>query len=117
MSSQAGVWYFDAREVLEGEAGAVLRGVGCTGCNVPIGYRAEGIFLAHAALQLDPKGPDACQPYHAGANIITFDGRVDNREDLLLRLRDVLRSNTGDQALRGDADITNDAALVLAAYT
>ena len=107
MSSQAGVLYFDDRGIPENEAGAILRGVASIGCNPPASYRAEGVLLAHAALQLDPESPDDRQPHLAGTHTITFDGRVDNREDLLLRLRD---------ALRGQTSVTSDAALALAAY-
>src|SRR5437667_11504752 len=102
MSSQAGVLYFDDRGIPENEAGAILRGVASIGCNPPASYRAEGVLLAHAALQLDPESPDDRQPHLAGTHTITFDGRVDNREDLLLRLRD---------ALRGQTSVTSDAAL------
>src|SRR5713101_8421105 len=108
MSSQAGVLYFDDRRIPQSEAGAILRGAACVGCNPPTSYSTEGIFLAHAALELDFESPDVRQPHTAASSAITFDGRLDNREDLLLRLRDALRGHT-----RGDKGVTSDAALAL----
>src|SRR5690348_15959796 len=99
MSSQAGALYFDNRDINETEASAILRGVACIGCNPPASYKAEGAFLAHADVPLDPYRPDGGQPHTAGTNTITFDGRLDNRDDLLLRLHEALRGNTSDAGL------------------
>src|SRR5437588_8331438 len=102
MSFQAGVFYFDERPVPECEASSLL---GETVGGHVTSYTAAGVFLAHASLQLDDRNPDGPQPYIRDASAITFDGRLDNREDLLFRLRDAL-----------GPDIS-DAALAFAAYT
>ena len=99
MSSQAGVLYFDHREISESEAAAIRHVAACSDCNPPTGHSDDGAFLAHAALELDPQNPEAAQPHTAGGHTITWDGRLDNRDDLLLRLRDALRGETGDAAL------------------
>lgn len=104
MSFQGGAFYFDQRRVPERITGGLLSGAICDDCDPPTSYSSPGVLLAHASLELDGGVPDGPQPYIARTKTITFDGRLDNREDLLLRLRDVLH---------GDI---SDAALALAAY-
>jgi len=99
MSFQAGIFYFDEREIPECEAGVIFGRVRSNDCDPPTGHSSPGLFLAHAASQLSSRNAGEPQPYLAGACAVTFDGRLDNREDLLLRLREVLRGDTGDAAL------------------
>jgi len=94
MSGQVGLSYLDEREIPDHESAAILSRAVWQEYDSPASYSNRGVFLAHAA----------SQPYVTPAGAITFDGRLDNREDLLIRLR-------GD--LRGD---TTDAALALCAY-
>src|SRR2546428_249185 len=98
MSFQAGIFYFDHREISESEAAAVRDWTRSSDCQPPASHRQPGVFLAHAALSPNRRGS------FPGKNCaMTFDGRLDNREDLLLRLR----------ALPADA---SDAELALGAY-
>jgi asparagine synthase (glutamine-hydrolysing) len=105
MSFQGGAFYFDQRRVSEWMTGAILGGAARDDCDPPTSYSSPGVLLAHSASELDGGIPDGPQPYIARTKTITFDGRLDNREHLLLRLRDVLRGDT------------SDAALALAAYS
>ena len=104
MSLLGGVFYFDEREISRSECDPILSRVGCNDSNPSGTHRAPGLFLAHADSQFDRRTADRPQPYIAQTKAITFDGRLDNREDLLLRLRDALGSDI------------SDAALALAAY-
>ena len=92
MSFQAGLFYFDGRPIAECEASAILAHVGAKDSCAPACYRQDGILLAHAAAHVN------------GADAITFDGRLDNRDDLMHRLGDI---PAGD---------LSTAALALAAY-
>jgi len=96
------VRYFDERPIAPCDPTQILNGLQSDDYAVVANHRGPGIFLAHADWQLNelrrrpPQGPLI--------ESITFDGRLDNRDDLLLQLKDRL---TGD---------TSDAALTLAAY-
>src|ERR1700736_5126896 len=100
MSFLAGVHYFDGRPVPEREAAAILRGTGNAAGftwlqhnQAPTSLRQPGLLLVHAGLE-----------GRAGSAPVIFDGRLDNREDLLIEFGD---------ALHGDR---SDAALAFAAY-
>lgn len=99
MSLQAGIFYFDQRPVPEREAAGILDGTFSRDCDPPTSHRSPGVFLAHAASQLDARTPDGPQPLIGQSGAISFDGRLDNRDDLILRLRDILAGNRSDAAL------------------
>jgi len=96
MSFQAGVFYFDGRPVPGQESTAIVRGLGPVSTLPPIQRRSAGIFQAHVALGLEDREANVAQPFVAEGLSITFDGRLDNREDLVLSLRDALRGETCD---------------------
>jgi asparagine synthase (glutamine-hydrolysing) len=96
MGFQAGVFYFDGREVGEDVAAATLESVRSDDCDPPAGYSQPGVFLACAASRWTAG--------NAGSNsMVTFDGRLDNRQDLRLQLRSVLRDDASDAALAAAA--------------
>ena len=99
MSLQAGIFYFDERPVPEREGAEILDATFSRDCEAPTSHRMPGVFLAHADWRLDTRIPDSTQPLIGERGAITFDGRLDNRDDLLLRLRDILDANRSD----GDA--------------
>lgn len=93
VSLQAGIFYFESRPVPQCEAEAVLGWMGAPGAGRPAaGFRQAGLFMA----------PHTVEQSRGCA--ITFDGRLDNREELPARLGEM------------DGRAT-DAALALAAYT
>jgi asparagine synthase (glutamine-hydrolysing) len=105
MSFQAGVYYFDGRPVPQRESAAILNGLGSSNCDIlGIRRRYTGIFQAHVASHPESEEAKLAEPRDAQSVSITLDGRLDNREDLLLSMRDVL------------LDQTDDALLALAAY-
>jgi len=99
MSFQAGILYFDGRPVPGQESAAIVRGLGPVSTLSPVQRRCAGIFQAHVGLSLDSREENVAQPFVAEGVSITFDGRLDNREDLLLGMQDGLRSGTCDVSL------------------
>ena len=102
MSFLAGVFYFDARPVPGGDS-AILDRAGSEDGGVTATHLRDGLVMAQAATGFE-KGKSCSNPRGSSAGAITFDGRLDNRDYLLLRLRDVLHEDR------------SDAALALAAY-
>jgi len=99
MSFQAGVFYFDGRPVPGRESAAIVRGLGPVSTPSLVQRRCAGIFQAHAALSPDSREANVVQPFVAEGVSITFDGRLDNREDLLQSMHDGLRNETCDVLL------------------
>src|SRR5580700_11082180 len=105
MSLQAGThhYYGDGRPVCDDQAEAIRKSLAVAGHSDPRIWRADGVCMGHADLPLGLCAAPA-QPYVAGRAAITFDGRLDNRDDLQLLLHDAL-----------DGELS-DAVLALAAY-
>jgi asparagine synthase (glutamine-hydrolysing) len=99
MSFQAGVVYFDGRPVPERESSAIASGLGLSSPPAALQRHAAGVFQAHVALNLNSQEVNAHQPYVSDGVSITFDGRLDNRDDLLLRMLDGLHGETCDVLL------------------
>lgn len=100
MSSQTGIFYFDERPVpLEIEL-QLLSALGDPDTDAREEHVGPGLVLAHAATWIDDLAENEKQPHTSVlGNTITFDGRLDNRQDLLLRLRDHLHGEQTDSAL------------------
>lgn len=103
MSFQAGISYFTDRRITEAEAGSVRSWVQSGGGASPASYRHEGVLLAHSAPHFGRRAIEETQPFLGRTCAVTFDGRLDNRKDLLLRLRSVLNADTSDAALAAAA--------------
>src|SRR5271155_1631934 len=100
MSSQTGVFYFDLRPVPLRVEQELFNALGAADTDARGKYVAPGLVLAHAATWIDHVAENERQPHTSIlGNIITFDGRLDNRPDLLLRLRDSLHGEQTDCAL------------------
>ena len=122
MSSQAGIFYFDDREIPGYEADAIRDWVRFDGSESPASHRGAGAFVAYAGSHLNGRTPPHT-PFCGQTCTVTFDGRLDNRKDLLLRLRGALRADTSDAALAaaayeawgtdGLADLIGDWSLVI----
>ncbi len=99
MSFQAGVFHFDGRPISDWERAAILRSLEHPTCAAPSSHAEPGLLLSHAASRFGGEIPESAQPYRANTSVITFDGRLDNCEDLLLCLRDVVNGEAGEAAL------------------
>lgn len=100
MSAQAGIFYFDGRPIepdLAARLDAPLAAFGPDGSGQ---YVAPGLVMVHRALHVTPEDCLERQPFVSErGNVMTWDGRLDNREDLLLQLWRDLRDDTTDVAL------------------
>jgi asparagine synthase (glutamine-hydrolysing) len=97
MSSQAGIFYYDSRPVPAATKDALLKAPGAGDRSET--YESCGLFLAHSAFWIDDLAKSESQPHQSAAgNAIAFDGRLDNRADLLLRLRRALLGQRTDPA-------------------
>jgi asparagine synthase (glutamine-hydrolysing) len=100
MSGQAGIYYYDHRPIdrsLADRLGAGLHRQGPDGGSEHLG---EGLLMVYRAFTFDPLSRQERQPYCSpGGNWSTFDGRLDNRDDLLLLVKDHLQDDTTDVAL------------------
>ncbi len=105
MSVQFGRWNFDGRPVtpdfLEKVAALLLPyGLDAFGSHI-----AGGLTFVHRALRTSSESRAERQPYRLPSGVIlTWDGRLDNRDELICALRGELE------------DDTSDAAIVAAAY-
>src|SRR5258705_6409710 len=100
MSAQAGIFYFDGRPIdpdVPRRLDAQLAEFGPDGSGQ---YVAPGLVMAHRALHVTPEDCLERQPYVSErGNVMTWDGRLDNREDLLLQVWRELQDETTDVAL------------------
>jgi asparagine synthase (glutamine-hydrolysing) len=100
MSSQTGVFYFDLRPVPLQVEQELFNALGPADTDARGKQVGPGLALAHAATWIDNVAATERQPHTSIlGNTITFDGRLDNRPDLLLRLRDSLHGEQTDCAL------------------
>lgn len=100
MSSQVGIFYFDGRPIPEAVERS-LRGVlGAHDVADRGSHRDAGLFIAHAMSELDELSLTERQPCVSQAgNVLTFDGRIDNRDELVACLRQQLAGHRTDSAL------------------
>lgn len=99
MAAHAGVFFCDGRPT-DGERrwlAASLQPLSRDGVSM---FAQDGIAMAHAAAPVWAGEEAARQPLRSEAGLtITWDGRLDNRDDLLLRLRGTLMGDTSDAAI------------------
>jgi asparagine synthase (glutamine-hydrolysing) len=100
MSSQTGVFYFDERPVALEIEQQLLRALGEADTDAGGKHVGPGLVLAHAATWIDDLAQNERQPHNSVlGNAITFDGRLDNRHDLLLRLQGRSHGHQSDSAV------------------
>ncbi|HLJ44375.1 MAG TPA: asparagine synthase-related protein [Bryobacteraceae bacterium] len=98
MSFQSGLSYFDERIVAPPEADAVVALVVSDDMARPAIAHLGQACLAFSSVRLK-RAAWGAQPLSAESLAITFDGRLDNRDDLRLILSETLRDEMGDAAL------------------
>jgi asparagine synthase (glutamine-hydrolysing) len=99
MSSQAGLFNFDRRPIQASEADAIIDSLAMPDYVRPVSWTAPGVLLAQADFPSAEHAAVSTPPYTTSIGTITFDGRLDNREELRLVLCDQLRDGTSDLAL------------------
>ena len=103
MSLQAGVYYVDERPIFVDEA-AMIRNLSADGIHTASSWSSEGVVLASADFPLFSRGAAGAQRYVTSRAVVSFDGRLDNRDELRLLLR------------HEPGGVVSDAALALAVY-
>jgi asparagine synthase (glutamine-hydrolysing) len=100
MSGQAGCYYFDRRPIDRKLVGVFDHDLMRHGPDGGSHYSAPGLLMVHRACHFDSLSELETQPYSSvDGLVITFDGRLDNRDDLLTWLRDTLAGEITDVAL------------------
>jgi asparagine synthase (glutamine-hydrolysing) len=96
MGAHAGAFFFDRRPTADA-CDAVIAGlepIAPDGVSVDT---EDGLVMAHGALHVWAGESHWPQPHRSAAGFIaTWDGRLDNRDDLLLRLGQPLNDDTSD---------------------
>lgn len=97
MSVLFGIWNFDKKPIrfeLIGAADAMLAPYAPDGC---CHYNRENITLAHHAFHTTPESRHEIEPFiSASGAVVTWDGRLDNREELVREFRDTLTNQSTD---------------------
>jgi asparagine synthase (glutamine-hydrolysing) len=97
MSAFAGTWYFDDRPIARHEAVAIDLALEPHGPDGSGSHIEPGLLMVHRALHVTAEDRAERQPHRGPEFVITWDGRLDNRSDLLMQL--------GAPARTGDADL------------
>jgi asparagine synthase (glutamine-hydrolysing) len=100
MSGQAGIYYYDHRPIDRSLADRLDAGLSRQGPDGG-GHRfGDGLLMVYRAFHVEPESYLERQPYVSPkGNWMTWDGRLDNRDDLLLLVKDHLHDDTTDVAL------------------
>lgn len=124
MATLAGVFYFDERPT-EGERRWIVASLQPLAPDGVSMHAADGLVMAHGACHVWTGEADTAQPLRSASGLVlTWDGRLDNRDDLCLRLDGRLaapETSDADLALRvferwgvdGLRDLIGDWALVI----
>ena len=105
MSGIAGIYRFDGGSVEADTVAAMTEAIDHQGPDGEWTWREGRVGLGHQRFETTPEAEHAGSPPERGGRVLTFDGRIDNREELL---------STLDVA--GPPGRVADAELVLAAY-
>src|ERR1700737_2826514 len=105
MSAQAGVFNFDGRPINHLFVKRIMESMVDFGPDGGGQVVLPGVAMVYSALHVTPEDRFESQPFRSRhGHVLTWDGRLDNRDDLLLQL---WRELDGDKS---------DAALVMASY-
>ncbi len=105
MSGIAGIIYSDGRDVEQEVLERMVCSMSHRGPDGSVVWRQGAAGLGHCMLRTTPESLQERLPLSNGLYAITSDARIDNREELLRRLR-----------LPGSPGAIPDSALILAAY-
>ena len=105
MSGIAGIYRFDGGSVEADTVAAMTEAIDHRGPDGEWTWREGRVGLGHQRFETTPEAKHAGSPPERDGRVLTFDGRIDNREELL---------STLDVA--GPPGTVADAELVLAAY-
>lgn len=100
MSAQAGLFYFDLRPISSDLPRRLLESLREYGPDGHGAVTTPGLTMVYQAIHITPEDAEEEQPLRSTAgNIITWDGRIDNRDDLTMQLWREVGSRPSDAAL------------------
>jgi asparagine synthase (glutamine-hydrolysing) len=100
MSAQAGIFYFDRRPVDPEVLSVMGTSLDDYGPDRAGDYVQPGLAMVHRALHVTPEDALEQQPFISRrGNVMTWDGRLDNRGDLVAQLWRDLDQDTTDVAI------------------
>jgi asparagine synthase (glutamine-hydrolysing) len=105
MSGIAGVYRFDGDPVATDTVEAMTEAIDHRGPDGTWTWRADRVGVGHQRFETTPEAKHAGSPPERNGHVLTFDGRIDNRAELLSALE-----------VGGPPGSVADADLVLAAY-
>jgi asparagine synthase (glutamine-hydrolysing) len=105
MSGIAGIYRFDGGSVAADTVAAMTDAIDHQGPDGEWTWREGRVGLGHQRFETTPEAEHAGSPPERDGRVITFDGRIDNREELL-----------GELDVAGPPGRVADADLVLAAH-
>jgi len=105
MSAQFGIWYFDGRPVPEEHVDRGRSALAPYGPDTDEKYSGEGITILYRAFRTTKESYFEVQPHtSSNGDVVTWDGRLDNRKQLI-------------EQLNGRVTVeSTDVAVVAAAY-
>ena len=107
MSGIVGIWHLDGRPASNEELACLSTALSSRAVDGQEVWTQGSVGFAHQYLRITPESVDERQPFVAPSGaVVVFDGRLDNREELTLRM------GGGP----GPGEMSSDAALVSAAY-
>jgi asparagine synthase (glutamine-hydrolysing) len=99
MSGQSGLFAFDGRPVSPELLDALDRCIESRGPDGGGRFTGPGIALSHRAFHITEEDRFERQPCVSHGLVLTWDGRLDNREDLLTQVRALIRGDATDVAI------------------
>jgi asparagine synthase (glutamine-hydrolysing) len=104
MSQQAGIWHCDQQPVSQEQLAAFEKRITLQGPDSRGEYQEPGFAMLHRAFFITAEDALETQPLHTiHGNVLTWDGRLDNRDELLAALS------------RTMVDLPTDAEIIAAA--
>jgi asparagine synthase (glutamine-hydrolysing) len=104
MSMQAGIWHYDHKPILPETFDAFEERLAAQGPDGRGRFEDPGFAMLHCAFYITEEDSLETQPIRAtGGSVLTWDGRLDNRQEILTALG------------RSEADLPTDAEIAIAA--
>ncbi len=100
MSVQYGRWNFDGRPVDASDFTKAQNLIASYGPDGMASHRNDGVAIAYGAFHTTRESRDEKQPHaSSGGMVLTWDGRLDNREQLIRCLREQVDSGSTDVSI------------------
>jgi asparagine synthase (glutamine-hydrolysing) len=99
MSVQSGIWHFDSKPVQATDLSSLGRAAGEFGPDGESQYVQESVGMLYQPFHTTTESREESQPFVGSQHVFTWDGRLDNRDDLAGALRNLLPIRPTDVAI------------------